>query len=416
MNVPIHVNLIAETEHEKDNLAKVMGHMEELAKLPTVEALAVMPDACPAGHAPGTIPVGGVAKTGTAIHPGMHSADVCCSLAFTNLGRVDPRDVLDAAMGETHFGMGGRKPSNRVPVPEFLIHRFAANSFLAPLIEDAEAHFATQGDGNHFLYVGTLESTGDTCLVTHHGSRKPGAMLYKRGLEAANRYMKQIGMDKTVPKHNAWLDFGTTVGMEYWDALQIIRIWTMQSHYAIHHLITERLNIERVKDMFWNEHNFVFRRGGSFYHAKGATPSYDGFSNTDDGRTLIPMNCAEPILIAAHADAPNGLGFAPHGAGRNFSRKAHLETLSGRTPEQIITDEIGDLDFRSFNGKLDLSELPSAYKSAATVQQQIDHFGLAKITDRVLPYGSIMAGEQYQPWRHKKKDNGAEPKVTPHAG
>jgi len=396
---PFHVNLTATTDHEKLNLAKVMFHVNELAKLPTVEALAVMPDACPAGQAPGTIPVGGVAKTGNAIHPGMHSADVCCSLALTNLGQVDPKLVLDTAMQVTHFGAGGR--TDRIKMPRYIEARMRCNSFLAPLLGDASAHFGTQGDGNHFLYVGRLESTGDTVVVTHHGSRKPGAMLYKQGLIEAKSYMKFMGY-RDIPMHNAWMDYGTLLGENYWDALKTIRLWTKASHEAIHDKIASRLNADPI-DRFWNEHNFVFRRDDSFYHAKGATPSFAGFSPDDDGRTLIPLNCAEPILIAAHADAPNGLGFAPHGAGRNFSRKEHLSTLEGLSPEQIIKQEIGDLDFRSFNGKLDLSELPSAYKSADKARAEIDKFGLAKVTDMVIPYGSIMAGEQHKPWLKKRK-------------
>ncbi|MEY9719309.1 tRNA-splicing ligase RtcB [Sinorhizobium fredii] len=411
---PIHVNLVAETEHEKDNLAKVVAHAEELIKVPTVEAVAIMPDACPAGHAPGTIPVGAVAKTGNAIHPGMHSADVCCSVALTSLGQVDPAAVLDTAMGVTHFGMGGRPYQDQVLVPENIMQGFKSNTFLAPLVNDAVAHFATQGDGNHFLYVGTLESTGETVIVTHHGSRKPGAMLYKAGLECANKHIKSLGLHKTVPKHNAWMDFNSAEGREYWSALQFIRLWTRASHYSIHNMVADKLGIRAFSDRFWNEHNFVFRRKGAFYHAKGATPSFLGFSRDDTGRTLIPMNCASPILITAHADAKNGLGFAPHGAGRNFSRSQHLAQLGGRTPEQIIQDEIPGIDFRAFNGKLDLSELPSAYKSPEKVREQLDQFGLAKVIDTVLPHGSIMAGEQYQPWKHKKR--GAKPDVHSPAG
>lgn len=403
MNAQIHVNLIAETEHEQDNLAKVLFHVQEMAKLPTVEAVAVMPDACPAGQAPGTIPVGVVAQTGNAIHPGMHSADVCCSMAFTNMGKVDPAAVLDAGSAATHFGPGGRQLTDQVAMPGWLLSKFSHNTFLRPLLFDAMAHFATQGDGNHFLYVGTLASTGDTVVVTHHGSRKPGAMLYKAGLEAANRHVRGLGLAQDIPKHNAWLDFNTPTGREYWDALQIIRLWTRESHFAIHDKIEAQFEADFTGDRFWNEHNFVFWRDGSFFHAKGATPSFGGFSPDDDGRTLIPLNCAEPILIAAHKDAPNGLGFAPHGAGRNFSRKQHMSTLAGKSADLVILDEVGGLDIRAFNGKPDLSELPSAYKSADTVRAQIEQFGLANIIDTIQPYGSIMAGEQYQPWRNKKK-------------
>jgi hypothetical protein len=35
---------------------------------------------------------------------------------------------------------------------------------------------------------------------------------------------------------------------------------------------------------------------------KGATPSWSGYAADDDGRTLIPLNMSEPILIARHRD------------------------------------------------------------------------------------------------------------------
>src|SRR3546814_2311088 len=103
--------------------------MVELMRVPTIVAGAVLPDACPAGSAPGTIPVGGVAAAKNAIHPGMHSADICCSMAFTNLGSTDPRQVLDAAMGLTHFGGGGRSDGRQISPGAGLLYRFEANPF-----------------------------------------------------------------------------------------------------------------------------------------------------------------------------------------------------------------------------------------------------------------------------------------------
>lgn len=401
MNTPIYVNLQASTSEEFENYSKVIEHVGALAKIDTVEAVAVLPDACPAGSALGTIPVGGVAKVRGALHPGMHSADVCCSMAFTNLGKVNPKAALDVAQVITHFGIGGRPTSNMFTPPADLIAKMHNNPFFRDVGTELETHFATQGDGNHFLYVGTLASTGDTVIVTHHGSRKPGAMLYKAGMGVAQQYSKALIRSGEIAKHNAYIPFDSIDGLHYWHALQLIRRWTKESHFAIHDQVVQAL-VTGVVDRFWNEHNFVFQRGDHFYHAKGATPNYAGFSPDDDGRTLIPMNCAEPILIAGHVDNPNSLGFAPHGAGRNFSRKQHLATIEGRDPAEVFKEETKGLDVRAFNGKVDLSELPSAYKSAAEVRRQIDHFGLAKITDTILPFGSIMAGEAYQPWRNKK--------------
>ena len=51
------LNIRAEDPDEAANVAAVERHMVELMRVPTVVAGAVMPDACPAGSAPGAIPV-----------------------------------------------------------------------------------------------------------------------------------------------------------------------------------------------------------------------------------------------------------------------------------------------------------------------------------------------------------------------
>src|SRR5262245_55487952 len=171
------LNIRAEAAGDAENIAGVEKHMRELMRVPTLVAGTVMPDACPSGAAPGTIPVGGVVAAKDAIHPGMHSADICCSMALTVLGKgINPSAVLDAGMKLSHFGGGGRPRGRQLRPPADILERFEANSFLKPHISAAIKHFATQGDGNHFFYVGRVASSGAIALVTHHGSRKPGAM------------------------------------------------------------------------------------------------------------------------------------------------------------------------------------------------------------------------------------------------
>ena len=87
-------------------------------------------------------------------------------------------------------------------------------------------------DGNHFLYVGHLESTGQLALVTHHGSRSLGGLLYKFGMAAAKKHTSIVA--PRIAEHQAWLDFDSDVGQQYWEALQIIREWTKANHYGIH--------------------------------------------------------------------------------------------------------------------------------------------------------------------------------------
>lgn len=396
---PLTFNIDAESPEETDNVFKVGEHMRAIVRLPTVVSAAVMPDACPVGGPLGTIPVGGVVKTLNAIHPDMHSADICCSMAASFYAfNVDPTALLDAGMKLSHFGPGGRDRDQQLRIPTAILEGFAGNPFLREHTKVAREHFGTQGDGNHFFYVGKSWNNGAIALVTHHGSRKPGALLYKAGMACAEKFRRKIA--PTIPHHNAWIPADTQEGQDYWAALQLIREWTKRSHYAIHDHVAESLGIFHI-ERFWNEHNFVFKRDGHFLHGKGATPAWRKFAPDSHGLTLIPLNMAEPILIVVGRDNPNALGFSPHGAGRNMSRSKFAKLNEDKTAAEMIAEQAPGIDVRYFNGKPDISELPGAYKSAAAVRAQIAKYGLADIVDEIMPIGSIMAGDTS--WRARKQ-------------
>ena len=397
-----HTNLEALTEDEKTNFDSVQATMKAVMQTPGVKYGAVMPDACPAGPV-GIIPVGGVVAS-EYIHPAMHSADVCCSVMMSTYKDMSPAEVLEDVHRSTHFGPGGRERGKQFKLDAALAEQFAANDFLKSLVSDAGQFLGTQGDGNHFAFVGSRESDGATCLVTHHGSRKPGAMLYKQGTALAKKQTHQLCPET----RNYWLDVNTAEGEEYWNALQIIREWTKANHRALHFC-----GDREPEENFWNEHNFVFRKSdGLFYHAKGATPAWDGWAEDATDYTLIPLNMSEPVLIARGKNADHALGFAPHGAGRNFSRSQHKRQVEG-TNEEIFARETQGLDVRFYSGEIDVSELPSAYKNADEVQRQMRHFGLADVADRVLPFGCIMAGDWQKnaPWKKRKKKSSQQPVV-----
>lgn len=367
-SIPFGINIHAETEDERENLDKVIETMTELCKTPVVEAAAIMPDACPAGPV-GTIPVGGVVAS-RHIHPGMHSADVCCSVMVSTFDGIGPDELMERVAADTHFGPGGR-PAHKIS--DGLRRLVRNNPITAPHEDIADWHMGTQGDGNHFAYVGTLESTGQTALVTHHGSRGFGARVYKTGMRIAEKYRQKLSPDTL--KQNAWIPRESDDFLPYMEALDIVALWTAQNHDVIH---------GDGNEVTWTKHNFVFERDGLIYHAKGSTPAYTGCIEA------IPLNMAEPILLVRGKDNQNALGFCPHGAGRNFSRSEHR-----RRGGADIAKETAGLDVRFWCGNPDESELPSAYKSAASVVRDIEAYNLAKIVDKVLPYGAIMAGE----WR-----------------
>lgn len=401
--VDFAINIRPENELEQVNVDSVLSTMDAMMKTPTLVGGAVMPDACPTGPI-GTIPVGGVAVAKNAIHPGMHSADICCSVMLTDFGDADPKAVLDAAHGVTHFGPGGRDRNSQFRFPMDLLEEIKSNYFLndEKCIQAARSHLGTQGDGNHFLFVGISKKTGNTMLVTHHGSRGFGANLYRKGMHVAEKFRKILSPETL--KQNAWIPFETEEGQAYWDALQIIRKWTKLNHEVIHNATLEKLEMES-KNRFWNEHNFVFKDGDLFYHAKGATPLDPKFMPDITGPRLIPLNMSEPVLIVEGETTANNLGFAPHGAGRNMSRTQHKRSKGNLTYEQIFKEETAGLDIRFFSNEIDISELPTAYKSAASVRNQMEEFGLGTVIDEVMPYGCIMAGdwEKNAPWKNRRR-------------
>ncbi len=186
-DIEIYSNIRAENAFERENVEKVHATMRALVRTPVVRSAAIMPDACPAGPI-GTIPVGGVVAS-EAIHPGMHSADICCSMAISIFPSVDPKSLLDAVNSIAHFGPGGRPRGAQFKPLETTLSAFERNPYLqGASLNVAIEHFATQGDGNHFAYVGTMKSTGETALVTHHGSRAAGARLYDKGMKVATGF------------------------------------------------------------------------------------------------------------------------------------------------------------------------------------------------------------------------------------
>ena len=351
---------------------------------------------CPAGPE-GTIPVGGVVAARNAIHPGMHSADICCSVMISDLGEADPKAVLDAAQSVTHFGIGGRQ-GRRFTVSLKLLDALRENRFTndPKLLRMAQEHMGTQGDGNHFLFVGRSRATGRTHLVTHHGSRGPGAALYKMGMIAAEKFRRAQSPETL--KGNAWIPADSEEGRAYWEALQLIRKWTKANHSGLHQAALEAAKAE-LSDRYWNEHNFVFERDGLYLHGKGA---FDGWAADATERTLIPLNMSEPVLVVRGKDQAHGLGFSPHGAGRNFSRSEHRRRHAEKTAEQLFAEETQGLDIRFHAGRIDVSELPSGYKRAESVVRAIKRYDLAEIEDYIDPYGCIMAGDVPPPWLKRR--------------
>lgn len=427
---PLAEAIEAKGKDGHENLYAVRRHMHALLKTPVISRGAILPDACPMGGKEASITVGGAIAVENAIIPSAHSADICCSMFATFYEeRSSVASELDALMGVTRFGTGHRHLDLLVDDP---VHDEDVwdNPFLTGLKDRTKLHMADQGDGNHFAYLGEirvtpemsalLRLTGHTALadsfdqtiatnpekrfrvlVTHHGSRGLGAHVFKRGQIAAEKHTAKQA--DRVPDNAAWLDARSGDGPAYWEALQYVAMWTKANHRSIHRRFLERIGATSIAEIA-NEHNFVWQRGDTFFHGKGATPAW----RDADGKPLlglIPLNMAEPILIILGADNSDFLSFAPHGAGRNISRteiRRRFRSEEARLEE--IARSTAGLDIRWFCGKPDLSETPIAYKNADDVKAQIATFGLAEVIGEIKPLGCIMAGDSGRSWRDKEEE------------
>lgn len=437
---PLAEAIEAKTPEEHENLTASRARMRELLHMPGIRRGTLMPDACPAGPGRATIPVGGAIEVENGIIPGAHSADICCSMFASFFPDNHPvPELMDQLQKSTHFGPGGRAPGEQWNAP-VLEEPVWDNPFLKDLQTRARGFMGTQGDGNHFAYVGhitfsegqraALEDTGYTelaewierrdgvfnVLVTHHGSRGLGAEVYKRGQVAAEKWCRENTKD--IPKSAVWLPADSPAGTAYWDALQYVSRWTRENHAQIHAAFLRRIG-QRALIQIGNEHNFVWKRGDYFLHGKGATPAW----TAADGRPLlglIPLNMAREILIVLGADNDTFLSFCPHGAGRNRSRRATMrefvdadgEPDPGRVKEAIDRETRG-LDVRWYCGSPDLTESPLGYKDATKVKAQIARFALASVIGEIRPRGCIMAGEQAEPhWARARREKRAAHKAA----
>lgn len=441
---PLAIAVETETPEEAANLAAARSRINELLHMPVVSVGALMPDTCPAGGGEATIPVGGVVAADNAIIPGAHSADICCSMFASFFPANHPvGELMDHLQAVTHFGAGGR-PRGRQFTSAVLDEPVWDNPFLKGLRSRAQDFLGTQGDGNHFAFLGRIqfsdsqaaaladaghtelaetvsrETGGFHVLVTHHGSRGLGADLYKRGQAAARRWCDENASG--IPDAACWLPADTDEGRAYWHALQYIARWTRQNHAVLHDAFLRRAGLRPLAQL-GNEHNFVWKRGDTYLHGKGATPAWrDG-----DGRPLlglIPLNMAREILLVLGADNPDYLSFCPHGAGRNLSRTAMLRPYRDADGEldparvrQALAETTAGLDVRWFSGAPDLSESPLGYKDAAKIKAQIARFGLATVVGEIQPLGCIMAGEQEEPyWAQARREKRASHRAARREG
>ncbi|MFK7767794.1 MAG: RtcB family protein [Mariniblastus sp.] len=368
-------------------------------RLPISRAAALMPDA----HSGYGLPIGGVLGCENAVIPYGVGVDIACRMKMTITDL--PVDVLsknDSAKCEnfdralekgTLFGTG--KKWQRPHEHEVLEEDWTITAITREMRDRAVGQLGTSGSGNHFVEWGVvtlprdelgLEAGKYVALLSHSGSRGPGAMTCKRYTDIARRMASSKIKDDPQLRHLCWLDMDTEEGQDYWAAMNLMGRFASANHEIIHNNVTKLSGAQKLATIE-NHHNFAWKEehnGETMYvHRKGATPAGPG----DLG--VIPGNMADSCFVVRGKGNAASLNSASHGAGRRMSRTKAKQQFNW----SVWKDHLKHKNVRLLAGGLD--EVPGAYKNIHEVMAaQTD---LVEVVAEFMPRIVMMCGDGSRP-------------------
>lgn len=332
-----------------------LDQMSSAMRLPITAAGALMPDA----HVGYGLPIGGVLATRGTVIPYAVGVDIACRMKLSvldlpveSLDRPHDRKRLARAIeSETRWGIGCTFEGRDRRTHEVMDADWSVSPVTRRLKDKAWTQLGTSGSGNHFVEFGTLDvhpSGGGTtpepaddpgrfsalppgrylALLSHSGSRGTGAAVCDHYSKLAIE-LRAKDIDPKL-KHLSWLDLSSTVGREYWDAMELMGRYAAANHALIHRHIAQHLGV-RVLAGIENHHNFAWKETHSprhdkppeelVVHRKGATPAGRGALG------IIPGSMASPGFVVRGKGGSGSLNSASHGAGRVMSRTKAREAF-----------------------------------------------------------------------------------------
>lgn len=276
----------------------------------------------------------------------------------------------------------------------------------------------TLGGGNHFIELGT-DSSGDTWVVIHSGSRGIGAEIAQHWQnEATNITTRRKTIDEVSDEVREYLDdnwkpkadkirdefegeaiqekfnlvsqaiqkYGPSAAnrntdldyLEGEEAHGYIRDMIFAQTYASESRkkmadgVSEVLN-SSPQDGIESVHNYIDFNDATI--RKGACRAHDG------ERLIIPFNIKYGTLLCEGRGDADWNNSAPHGAGRQMSRTGAKNQFS----DEDFTDQTNGV----YTSKRPIDEIPGAYKSPEEIESAIGP--TATVVDRIEPFLNIKA-------------------------
>jgi tRNA-splicing ligase RtcB len=346
--------------------AKALQQLKNIASLPWVAHVAVMPDV----HYGIGATVGAVIAMRGAVSPAAVGVDIGCGMGAmrTNLTASDLPESLarlrsaierDIPVG---FAAHSRPALERTPGAEALrttaaelFEQFdALDGRVRALRERAALQLGTLGGGNHFIEL-CLDTEQRVWLLLHSGSRNIGKSLAELHIESARR----LAHNAQLPDPDLSVFLAGTPEMKayrhdlFW--AQRYALLNRQVMFALYQSVLRGFFPQvRFEAPVLCHHNYVAEE---VHHGEGLMVTRKGAISARAGELgIIPGSMGTRSYIVRGLGNAESLTSASHGAGRSMSRgeakrRFKVEDLRAQTQGVECRKDAGVLD-----------EIPGAYK------------------------------------------------------
>jgi tRNA-splicing ligase RtcB (3'-phosphate/5'-hydroxy nucleic acid ligase) len=349
-----------------------MDQLRNVANLPWVEGVAVMPDV----HYGKGATVGSVIAMRDAVSPAAVGVDIGCGMSAvkSSLRATDLPDDLSRLRHKIEQTIPVGRGTHREPVDPSAVPGLKERGWyefwkgfeeLVPSVRGklgrARGQLGTLGSGNHFLEI-CADDEGFIWIVLHSGSRNIGNEIAGHHIEAAQRLPHN--QDLPDPDLAVFIK-GTRTMEEYRRDL----FWAQE--YARRNRALMLAMTQNVVTKFFKGRRVTWDQPISCHHNYVAEEKYDGVEllvtrkgaiRAGEGDLgIIPGSMATGTYIVRGLGNAKAYNSASHGAGRKMSRNKARKTFTVKDLEA----QTEGVECRKDAGVLD--EIPGAYKDLESV-------------------------------------------------
>ena len=351
---------------------ETLDQVERISWMPFVEPhVSLMPDA----HLGKGAAVGSVIPTRGAVIPSAVGVDLGCGMVSVRTQWTEDQVRARGALSSLREGIEARIPMSAGKYTDALTQ--TAEKFIMDLETDWNVNLqgraidsfsptwrnqlGTLGGGNHFIEI-VADEDDRVWAFLHSGSRGIGNKIATHFMNLAVEYCRRNFID--VDRDLAYLVEGTREFEQYMNAVE----WAQRFAYLNREeMMIQTLNalegfmgapVEKSEEVNCH-HNFMQRE---HHHGKNLIVTRKGAIEARDGQFgLIPGSMGTESYVVKGRGNPLSFNSAPHGAGRNFSRRKARETFTHDDLKAAMTG----IEYRDSDAFVD--EIPGAYKDIQSV-------------------------------------------------